>query len=271
MVYCEVNKMPSYTLTESPEVELFVDGTRAVIAADALGATILSDIYLFLTGQLTQNSVGVSLRYSPDKRVWLLPDGSFSLFNVCPDENIFFDLNKRIKEYNKSLTIKKYYGQVWGFLCTDEGLPLELNPQELICLSPQPKRKCVEDIYLTSKPYQLHFTEEMVVFAEFDDAKHIVVLNNYNLEENLSSSVLFENATIKSVYNSTNLSENLETEILFESAQIKNILLSTSNQVDELETDVIFENAQIKNILLQAIIDVESVETSVVFENAQFG
>lgn len=263
--------MPTYTLIESPEFELHVDGVKAIIAADGFGATILSDIYLYLIGQVEANTTGVSLRYVSEQRTWMLPDGSFCLFNVCPDDLVFFELNKKIKEYNRSLIIKKYFGEVWGFLCTDQGVALELNPQELIQLAPQDKRKCVEDVYLTSKPYPLHFTDNLLVFAELDEAQHIVVLNNYNLDENISTGVLFENASIRTVYNSTNMLEQIETDIVFETAQIKNILLKTSNQVEEVKTDVIFEDAQIKNILLQAIIDVESLETSIVFEDAKFG
>lgn len=128
--------MVVYTLTKTPEVAILADGVKAIVAADNTGAGILVDLFNYIQNPENGNPEGIKLKYLSNNKVWVLPNGNIVLFNVATNQ-VFLDLNKKVKNYSKGTIIAKPAGCVFGFLATDDGIPFELNPQELMLIKPQ--------------------------------------------------------------------------------------------------------------------------------------
>lgn len=134
--------MPVYTLSTVNETALLSDGVKVIVAANNTGASVLTDIFNYLQNPTTGNQSGVALRYIEPSKAWILPDAKVVLFNVTTNNILFLEVSKQIRRYSKIKQTLKPLGIVWGFLATDQGIPIEVQPSEYIEIRPQTKRTC---------------------------------------------------------------------------------------------------------------------------------
>lgn len=176
--------MSTFTLVNTiEETALYADGVKVILAANNLGVSILVDLFNYIQNSEVQTN-GLVLTYVKKNKAWVAPDWNVVLFDLTVDPAVLKEIDTILLNYGKSRVLLKPYGQIWGYLATDAGVLLELQPQELLQLEPQDKRKCVEDFYLTSKNYQVLSVDgfEAKQFLVNESFLNLVVNTSENLE-----------------------------------------------------------------------------------------
>lgn len=176
--------MSTFTLVNTiEETALYADGVKVILAANNLGVSILVDLFNYIQNSEVQTN-GLVLTYVKKNKAWVAPDWNVVLFDLTVDPAVLKEIDTILLNYGKSRVLLKPYGQIWGYLATDAGVLLELQPQELLQLQPQEKRKCIEDFYLTSKNYKVLSVDafEAKQFTVNDSVRHVVVNSSDSLE-----------------------------------------------------------------------------------------
>ena len=272
--------MSTFTLVNTiEETALYADGVKVVLAANNLGVSILVDLFNFIQNQSTQPN-GLTLTYVKKNKLWVAPDWNVVLFDLTTDAAVLKEIDSILLDYGKSRVLLKPYGQIWGYLSTDAGVALELQPQELLMLEPQDKRKCVEDFYLTSKNYQVLSVDgfEAKQFTVNDSVSHVVLNSTDNYEEFSTDQFSIDSAIINAtVYQYSNQPEKVElTTINLLEAKLSEVLLPTAlAEIESISSSVFsISEATISLVVLPTNnMQIESITVSEGFSvnYAQYG
>lgn len=247
--------MTDYTIENNEEVSLFADGFKILTAANAQGKAILIDFYYNYLQENPANTLGIALQYLENSKTWITQDGSICLFYVSADPAFLFDIKKLLKKYGQSKVIQRTVSSFYGYLATDSGMPIAIQPNELIEVKPQEKRKCGVDFYLTSKMYPTLTPDGILTNMVLDESTIKKVLNNGYSDEEMATNVTVDSAFINNLvyeYNHNGYEAVASSGVTIASAFIRAIVYATPLQPAETVrfTGVTINSSTIRNVVL---------------------